>query len=500
MYSLARDQLLGSKSISVMRQRTKMNLLISDAYLMYSMLALERGAAPLALTHAKQCVRLLRRAWANTEEEMGKKVSSPESSSRKSAEKLAEEVSQLNLSTTTMQIDIASGRTSAGSTFWNLVTPLLRGLKYLSQIYAHHGMFQETLYYVQQAYKLSEEVGSETRLAMTAAVLGSTWLKSGNLDKGSEFLMEAQQLSAHCEKNRDAAVQMYQLGNMYGTLGDRDAELVAYDSAKDILECLTKSDYIEGLDKIAEQSHDLEVDMVKLTISKRKTPASRKAASQRKAAPTKCRTVTRANSPIEVVSSVAEECLQLGSLKAVVIRHRAQALMSNKKYVEAIALLNEAEAFTNTQIDIVDQGLAMAKQLLLQSLEQMNADPIYSVLQDSTISFPSVVGVSKIERHGDRLSATKVSPRKFQTSRNNKDSGASKSPAPDSFLDNLRRAQERLIEAHSIAVTVAPLAVIHRVSALLNSVSILLSAASQVRGKSLANPGFASYSIGKLNS
>lgn len=500
MFSLANDQLPQSKSISVLQQKTRLNLLMSDAYLLYSMLALERGATPIALTYAKQCVRLLRRAWANTEEEMGRQIRSSQTPSQKSTEKLADELSQFNLSTTTTHMNVAIARTYAGATFWNLVTPLFRSLRYLSQVYAHHGMFQETLYYAQQAYRLSEEVGSEIHLAMAAVELGSAWLKSGTLDTGSEFLMEAERLSGPYGKTRDTAVRMYHLGNMHGLLGDRDAEIVAYDNAQGLLKALTDANYIESLDKFADQSRALEEEMFKLTLSKRRAPASRRTPGRPKAASAKGKPVARAGSPVEQVLSVAEACPQLISLKAAILRQKAQALISNKKCAEAVVLLNEAEAFANTHIDVIDQGLAMAKQLLLQSVEQMNADPVYSVLQDSTISFPSIVGFSKSEKHGDRLSVAKVSPpRKAQTTRNNRERGGSKSPAPDSFFDKLRQAQERLVEVHSLAITMAPVAIIHRVSALLNSVTILLSAAGQVKGKPLANPGSASCSIGMFS-
>jgi separase len=360
-------------------------------------------------------------------------------------------------------------------------------------------MFQETLYYAQQAYKLSTEVGSETHLAMAAAYLGSIWLKSGNLDKGSEFLMEAQQVSTPCEKNRDTALRMYHLGSMHGLLGDRDAEIVAYDQAQDVLQSLATATYIAFLDKFPDRPSDLHERMPEITVSKRREPASRKALGRPKVAAAKDKTVAQAHSQTEEVPSVAEKCPQLTSLKAVILRDKARALISNKKFAEALEFLNEAEAFAHTQIEIVDQGLARAKHLLLHSVEQMNADPVYSVLQDSTISFPSVVGSSKIEKHGDRLSVKVSPPRKAQMSRNNRDRAGSKSPAPDSFFDKLRQAQEHLTEVHSIAIAVAPMAVIHKVSALLNSVAILLSAAGQVKGKIPANPGFASCSIGILN-
>ncbi len=501
MHSLAKDQLARQRSVPFLQQKTKLNLLISDTYLLYSMLARERGSALLALAHAKQCVRLLRHAWAITKGEMRKETGLPEFSHQKSTGKVAEELSQLSLSSTSVHADASIARTCAGSMFWNLVTPLFNGLKYLSQLYTHSGMFRETLYYAQQAYQISAEVGSETHLVMAAALLGSTWLKSGSLDKGSEFLMEAQQFSASCEKNRDTAVNLYYLGNMHGLLGDRDAEILVYDQAQDMLQCLTSAAHIETLDKFSNHSDDLEIQMSRLTLSKRKLPGHRKAIGRINGSGPKRQVVSQADSPTEPGPSVAEGCHQLTSLKAMILRDKALALIFKKKFAEALAFLNEAEAFASTQIDVVDQGLAMAKHLLLHSLEQMNVDPVYSVLQDSTISFPSVVGSSKQEKHGERLSVSKVSPpRKVHTSRSNRDRGGSKSPAPDSFFDKLHQAQEHLIGVHSIALAVASVSVIHKVSALLNSVAILLSAGGQIKGSTLANPAFASYSIGIVDS
>lgn len=463
------------------------------------MLAMERGAAPLALAHAKQCVRLIRRAWAKTEQEMWSEIGSPKHCHQNATGKPAEELSQLSLCSTNVHVEASIARTCAGSMFWNIVTPLFHGLKYLSQLYAHNGMFRETLYYAQQAYQISAEVGSETHLAMAATFLGSTWLKSGSLGKGSEFLMEAQQASASCEKNRDTVVNLYHLGNMHGLLGDRDAEILAYEQAQDMLQCLTSAAYIESFDNFFGNCNDLDAQMSRLTLPKRKMPISRKAVGRNKSSGRNRQTAARAESPIEPVPSIAEESRHLTSLKAVILRDKARTILSMKKFAEALTVLKEAEALANTQIDLVDQGLAMAKHLLLHSIEQMNVDPVYSVLQDSTISFPSVAASSRQEKTGERLSINKLSPpRRVQTARSNRDRGGSKSPAPDSFFDELRQAQECLIEVHSIAVAAASVPVVHKVSALLSSVAILLSAAGQIKGSILANPGFASYSIGIL--
>jgi separase len=458
------------------------------------MLALERGSAHIALNLARQSVRLLRRAWANTEEHLRWR-SAPNNSNRKSdTEKLADEFSQLNMSTSNITAAPVTEPVT-GSSFWPLVTPFFRSLNHLAIVYAHHGMYQESLYYVDQGYQLMKQVGAEARQAMGASLKGNTLLKAGDLEKGSELLAESKQLFLS-EKSLGSVMLSYHLGNMHGLLGDQEAEIIAYEGAEEVLNRLVSVDHISTLDKIPESTDGLEAKMSQLALSKPKAPAKRKAPARPKVTG-KSKAVARVKSPVDPSPSISVECSHLMFLKSMVLRQKARALMDIKKFVESLALLNEVGTASNTQLEAVDHGLAMAKQLLLQSMEQMTADPVYSVLQDSTISFPSVMGPSKNEKIGDRLSVTRSSPPiKLQAARNGKDRSGSKSPAPDSFFDRLRQAQEHLMEAHSVALCVAPVAVIHRVSALLNSVSIMLSAAGHTKGRSITHPGFASCTIG----
>jgi separase len=460
---------------------------MSNAYSIYSSLALERGSTQTALNLARHSVRLLRRAWANTEEHLRRRAKSE-------TDKVAEDLSQLNMSTTTILAEPVIEPVT-GSSFWALITPFFRSLNHLAVVYAHHGMFQESLYYVDQGYHIMKQVGAEGHQAMGAALKGNMLLKAGDLAKGAELLAESKRISLS-EKGRDTAMLSFHLGSMHGLLGDRDAEIAAYEAAEEVLTSLVNSSYIGTLDKISDPTDTLEAKMSQLTLTKTKAPARRKAAARPKAAP-KCKAAARVKAPVETVPSVSEECTQLISLRTMVLRQKARALMAIKNFTASFSLLNAVGATSNSQLEAVDHGLAMAKQLLLQSMEQMTADPVYSVLQDSTISFPSVMGPSKNEKIGDRLSVARSSPpAKLPAGRNGREQSRSKSPAPDGFFDKLRKAQEHLMEAHSIAISVAPLADIHRISALLNSVSILLSAAGHSKGKSLTHPGFASCTIG----
>ncbi len=486
------------KSMSNLEYKTRGNLLVSKAYLTYSKLALERGQAPAALAHAKTSTRLIRRAWATTENELRKEEG-------QEAKSLTGELSQLSLSTNI--VDATSEQLQCGSAFWALVTPLFQALVHLSNLYAHHGMFQETLYYAEQAYKLAQEVGSEAILATATALLGSIWLKAGSLDKGGDYLRDARKFCLPSEKSLDTAILTAQLGNMYGLLGNRYAEMAAYEEAQQTLNYLTGSTYVDMLDKIPGPTDSLEVKMSALTLSKRKAPTTRKAITTRSKALAKRKPTSqvkarvKAKPAVQAVSSIVEKCPQFTTIKATILRDQAQALMAMKKPTEAQGCLQEAESAATTQMETIEHALAVARHLLLQSLEQMNADPVYSVLLDSTISFPSISAQLKTEKYGDRLSVSKISPvSKRRPAKGARDRARSISPAPDSFFDKLRQAQERLSEVYTTTVTYGSVTAMHQLAALLNSIAILLSAAGQVKGRSLAYPGFSSYTIGMIDS
>ncbi|KAF8864117.1 hypothetical protein BDZ45DRAFT_797628 [Acephala macrosclerotiorum] len=482
-----------SQSNSKPMEQNRMQILISQAYIIHAMLAYERGAAHAALSQAKQGVRILRRAWAIVEKQERRTISKESTKPPTETEKLTEEVSQLNVSTISVTVPQHPDSVSTISGLWPLVPSLFRCLSYVSQLFAHNGMSQEMIYYAEQARKVAEMAESEVHLAMASINLGSAWLRSGVLDKGSDFLMSAQRRCLPNTTSRESATLSYHLGIMHGLLGDLDSGLEAFNTAERILKVIAKADYIDMLDKVSDESDVLEEKMSQLTIAK-KAPAPRKTISRVKQAP-KSKATARAKSPVEPVISIAEECRQITSFLATVLRQKVIFLMEGGSGAATESILEETAKYTHTQIDIVHQDLATAKQWLQESLEQMDGDPVYSVLQDSTISFPSVLGQSKAEKVGDRLSAVKNSPPRKTLARGNRDRSGSKSPVPGGFFDKLRQAHKLLLEVHSIAVHIAPLPVINKTSALLNSVAILLSAVGQAKGRTITSPGLASSSI-----
>ncbi|PQE05426.1 hypothetical protein CJF31_00010928 [Rutstroemia sp. NJR-2017a BVV2] len=477
----------GKDARLTLQEKTRMNCTSAKASFIRSMLAVEQGGPESAIVLAKQSVRLLRRAWANTEAVLARKKAS--AALTDDNESIAEGISGLSVATDKLSYRPQTQSSPSGIGFWHLVVPLITGLIHLSNLYAHHGLFQETLHYAEQAEEIVKVLNSDTQTAIVAAALGSIWTKAGNLDKGTHFLTEAEKLCKNGFKTKTTVAIASQLGRLHGILGDRKTEVACYELAEHTLKSLTAKliTYNKSPTSIRVDINEIESGVRALAVSKRKAPAGRKPAARKKA-PAPRKPVATAKSQPLPEPPVSEECPQLNSLRAKILWQKAEALLSLKKSKEAQTILEEAGKFSSTQLDAVYQGISEARCLLLRSMEQMVSDPVYSVLQDSTISFPSVLGTDK--SNNDKNIPRHTSPRKPQAPRVGRPAKGSSS---DSIFDKLHRAQEILVETYPVAFLVAPISVMHKITSLLNNVSILLSAAGPIKGKS--QPGLASCSI-----
>lgn len=484
-----------------MQQKIRQSIMSSNAYAMHSLLAIGHGESDIALNQAKKSVRLLRRAWYKLDSVAYYAPKAEDNAAQTEVENLRSDLNNMSLRCDEKSLNNTTLPESApGINLWALITPLFQGLVRLSELFAHNGMFQETIYYAEQAYKLAAQAKSESLVAIASVLLGCTWLKAGSLDKGSEYLMYAKSVPTANHKSRDMAILEYHIASMHGLLGDSDAEHAAYVKADNVLNILMSSDHINILERITYEPSAIEDEMSKLTPNLNKPSLPKNPTGRSKpTSSTKKIKMPRDKKPLRASSTTGNECHQLLALKGTILRQRAKLLMMTRKFYDAAHLLEEAGNYTRTRSEQIDHNIHMGRQLLLQSLEQMNVDPVYSVLQDSTISFPSVARGAKTDKPAERLSSSKPSPsRKAQVARGTRDRNGSKSPGPDSFVGRLQKAQEHLLQAHTDASKFAPVAVAHTTSALLNSVTILLSAAGQVKGKIQAHPGLASSSIGRV--
>jgi separase len=481
------------KSSGNLQRKSYLIGLAAYAFLVHSLLALERGAVGTALAHAKHSVKLIRYSWVKIFMHQKAKLTSPGATS---IEGLAEDVANMSISTASPALTSPPHEQIPGPLAWALVGPLFRSLSHLSSLYSHNGMFQETIYYAEQAHKLVQLVDSGAYLATALTATGSTYLSAGKLDKASEFFVKAKELGFSSGESQAAVVLNCQLGRLHALLDNREATVAAYSHAQNILETISSIKYISGIDRISNPAAELEEEMSRLILKPSKPTASRKGVVSKKV-PKKNAAVSKHT--VELPASVSDECIRLASLKGLLLRQRAGTLILWKRCEEAVAILKEADTFSGREVDLINQHISIAKQLLLQSLEQMSADPVYSVLQDSTISFPAVVSSSRTAAStSEKPPGVRLSPQgKLQGKASVRGQQRPKSPSATSFFDKLRLAQERLSEAHPAAMQLSSTATIHSLSSLLCAISILISAAGPSLGRISVYPNIGICSMGK---
>ncbi|KAI0999160.1 Separin [Podosphaera aphanis] len=484
-YTEARKYLSLSKSESSLEQRIKTKLLVSNIYDLHSKLALEYGFSQSALDFAKCSVRLLRRAWVNIEHAI------------KHEEKLLRPTSQLEVQSSTenpFEVDFGSSSDSSSSrnfpdqlNFWPIIGPLFRSLSHLSLLFAHHGIFQETLYYAEQSYKLAKQMNSDNYLAIAGTTLGSIWLRGGDMKKCSDLLREAKTLLSDSQKSMNSAVLAYNFGKMHGVLGDHESEIMAYNEAATILSCLlSENSLTSSVSQNVEPEDDLVKQMSQLRLEKKAVVPRRTTR-----AATRGKLVNRVKNPDDVNLSLAEDSPYILGFQLSILREKERVEVLQRRCVDVPKIFDKAEVKLSPT-DMVNHSIILARLLLLHSLEQINTDPVYSILPDSTISFPAILGTTtKHDRSIDKV----LSPqRKAIATRSGNEYVNSRNTSADSFK-NLRRAQDSLRDSLSVALTVSPTAAVYKITNLLNSIAMLLSTAGRIKGRPIVHPGFSSLVV-----
>ncbi|KAI9763190.1 MAG: hypothetical protein M1840_000856 [Geoglossum simile] len=497
------DILKNSKPSATISGRVRVNRLIADASYVYSLLAFEKGFLNEALAHAKRCVKLNYRAWAGMETRINKRGCIPGVLGSDTETDVSVDGPVLVTSTALVPPVMSTVHESLrGSTFWTLVMPLYRSLFQLSSLYAHQGLFQEAVYYSEQGLKIANAVQATYLISHNLAVSGDQWTRSGNLGKGKELLSKAMSLRAQLGKNKDDVNLLYWLGNLYRLQGCRSEEVTAYGDAQKVLEELMASTLTNRLETCSGSSTEcgLETSLSKLSLKKsvgtRETTTHnvRQTSTRAKKAAAPGNTTKE---PAKRPHASGNECFHLLRLKANLARQIASTMMLQNNCEIAASLLSDARTFSTSRHDVIQQHLGDAKYLLLQAIDEMSADAVFCVLQDSTISFPAVENTSRsagkqiLDRSPGKPS--RLSPRKQPSGISSK--AVSKLRLSTDFVDILRQARDSISEVLAMAVQLCSTPTIHKITSVLSGIVMLLSAASPVKGKGSAHPHLATYSM-----
>ncbi|KAG9251552.1 cell division-associated protein bimb, partial [Emericellopsis atlantica] len=399
----------------------------AQASLIRSGLALRSGDIQQALESTRNMVRLLSHEWTRLE---GASLAAVAAENRTLAESVLGKAHP------------KISRAPFGPQLWALAPPLFENLMLLSSIHAHVGMYQETLFYCETAMRVAEGSGSSLFLATASARAASIFVKSEQTEKGLEHLgvacthMPAQACAARVKLAK-------QIAEVHRELGDE----------------VKVAEYLAIAEETTRQLGQLHGPAASTTTRRAPVARTTRATSSRTAAKgsTKASTTTRAvkrapaaSKTAQATASAPQDTFQ-ASLLASVLLSRASAAMQKQDWKNVASSLELVKGLPKLFGALRQEQLITATRYLCMSAEQMNDDPVFSIMHESTISFPAVVGVAE------------------------KSKRESLSPG---FAEALKQAQEVLLEAHESALVNGENALLHRIATLLQSTVISLTAAS----------------------
>ncbi|KAI8285567.1 Separin [Colletotrichum sp. SAR11_240] len=503
---LLQGQAAFEKSSSSRRgSRQQRKLLLARAACLFSRIKWDQGEYQHALFHAKTSVRLLYSDWTKLE---ARWQSAPKASSAQASREGSPDTDDSIIKgDASARIDLSDGPDS-----WALACGLLTAMLHLSSVYAHLGMFQETVYYAEKAHQVANSTNASIYRAQAASWIGSVWLKASKLDKSLGYLNEARQLMTTAVKPTRQAFQLAcELSASFGEMKDHENELLLLELAEVTLGTLNTSNQGAITGVSAEQVvHKMANLTLKNAAATTATTATRRTRTTKSAAPatktaakttTKttaaARTMKRATAPKAKTAAPSKAVVvadngQTSDLKASMLMYKALVHLSKGDWAGASALLEEAKQMSTSLRESLRVQISEATCLIEQGIKQMEGDSVFSVVKESTISYPSIHAASD-KNTTEKTSPNGPSPRKPQSRAISAERKASKENA--AFVETLEQAQAQLMEAQAAAAISGNGHLVHRISALLQSTGIFLSAASQRVPKNIGNFGYAACSV-----
>lgn len=496
-----------NKTMLTSRDRIHVVQMLADANYAYSLMATAKGSISEAFLYARQNVKLNYRSWAILEHRHGKlNISSHAAKSQANdAEAIVDQLSTLSIATSQNSLVVPkSFLPQHAARFWNLVPRLFRGLVHLSQLYANEGLLQESRYYIEQAQKTAAAVDAFRLKVHSLAVHGNYLTRCGEVDKGLSLLKQAEEAALDFHKDQYMVSLYSYMAGSYALQGEPDSEAKATETAENVLEHLMKRSFIERLNPQINSETSLELKIDQMTLSE--APPSRlqhaKPKASSKASGDKPTGKAKAPQLIQDTSYVADALL-LARMKAATIRQRAQAALRGNKLNLVASLLLDIAEFPGIPQDRILLTILKAHFYLRQAQESMAADPVFCVLPESTVSYPSIASCRGrqetilLERGPVERQATSPSKKAPAKGSLRKPKLAAK-PAPSNFLELLDQTQESLTSVCSLAKTACSTASIHAMMDVLTKTLMMLSAVTLSRPIFTANSTFAVYSMGKL--
>ncbi|KAI9798072.1 MAG: hypothetical protein M1833_004969 [Piccolia ochrophora] len=492
-----------AKASTSVAERVKTNRLIAYANYVFSKACFEKGKLNEALAFAKRSVKLNYRAWAGIENNVKKASRNKMRGGIDSETDIASDSASAGTSLGVVEPPVLSTthESLCGPQFWSLVPSLFQGLEHISRLFAHRGMSQEAIYYAEQGQKIVDTVQSMPLIVQNLITMGDLYVRGSHFEKGGALLEKGKDHIVNLTKSKSAIHLHCALGYLRRLQHDRTGEVLEYSRAHEVLTEISDPAFINDLGHDQASPDGIEQQMAALTLAsaptKRKiVKRGAKTATIKDSAPA----MQHSTKLVPKASGAVDECSELQVIRGNLLRLKAHVEVQQRGLEQATSMLAEAEGYVKSQNGFLQQRISVTRRFLCESLEEMARDAVFCVLEESTISFPSVASVAKI---GQRLitekSPRKIDwqspPRKVLAKVTQKKKQGSKSSDRVGFTTLLEQARETISEIVPLAIYSCSTSTLHALSSLLSSISMLLSAACGGKAKSAMHPLATVYAL-----
>ena len=467
--------------------------LVADAAFIHSRLSFAQGLTTQALFFAKLSVRFNCRLWAKVEKIAQKKQDKLLANGTSEMDSVVEGMSKLDVS---QHMPNSSISYTQGTPFWPHIGSHHTSLLNLSTLSAHHGLFQDAIYYGEQALKINKSLNANVRLVASQASLGSHWILGGHISEGRELLEAAAEVSKQVDSGVELASLKMGLASLYKAQGRYKDELRVLVEADKVLSAFISSEDL-GVTPVSSRVADIEEGMDKLKIqgSTRRTRQQPTAGRRTRAATT---TSTRTRSKTTSVVNPSPSALEskaLLRLKGDILREEAGCSRALRDFDKATSLLNDSRKFAVSKDSQIPLHIGESEHLLAEAIRRFATHAVYCVLPESTISSPALQSPKKPAEAPSSTSATKASTTRRQRAPP-KTTHSKTSRASEDFCIMLSKAGDCLNSVFDDATVLGSTLDSHAASRLMSRISMLTHATTP--GSSLAWPQSPASFNGKI--
>ena len=469
------------------------------------MLLLDSGRTDEALSQAKRSVKLYQRIWAILENRpSAKSYASAHDIPEPEIDSLAEDVAKVELDPGPRPpISSLTHKRLRGPAFWPFVSSLVRSLVHLARVYSHIGLFQESVYYSEQAEKIADAVQADAHLVTIRAGIIMCRASSHRDDEAQKMLDKIGQIQESSSNTQEMICYHRSKARLQQLRGEEEAELISIEQAISALEAVMSSQCGTTFNRPRS-----DVTSPESTSSKAQSNTSKKQKSTVKTPRRKPSPKPSTNPQIKAELHQSEdevkyssEFPRIAASLASLLARKAILLLLQGNLSKAGAILLRAQTLLTGREDAILHQMANFNNFLAQATQLLTSDFVYNVLPESTISFPATVGMEQgatetLPHHRDHMSLYEkgqiksISPRK---------GGRRAIASKTDFTTLLQQARDCILDVHAKTFQVGSTFVLHRICDMLRHVTIFLSATSFKYPNVSFQPQAAAQYLGKHN-